>query len=82
MGTHICKKRKQRHSIQKIGRYYTGEWFENLYPGYSNYSEYRGSMHILYEQSGEMAEDGVRRPEGTVQILKKGPVHHQFVYDS
>ena len=22
--------------------HYTGEWFENLYPGYSNYSEYRG----------------------------------------
>ena len=30
-------------------RYFTGEWFENWYPGYSNYAEYRGSMHILYE---------------------------------
>ena len=58
-------------------RYYAGEWFENLYPGYSNYSEYRGSIHILYEQS-RMAEDGVRRPEGTVQTYKEA-VHHQFV---
>ncbi|MGB3727245.1 MAG: M14 family metallopeptidase [Glaciecola sp.] len=58
-------------------RYYTGEWFENWYPGYSNYAEYRGSMHILYEQS-RMAEDGVRRPEGTVQTYKES-VHHQFV---
>ena len=58
-------------------RYYTGEWFENLYPGYSNYAEYRGSVHILYEQS-RMAEDGVRRPEGTVQTYKES-VHHQFV---
>ncbi|TDF41519.1 peptidase [Alteromonadaceae bacterium M269] len=58
-------------------RYFTGEWFENWYPGYSNYAEYRGSMHILYEQS-RMAEDGVRRPEGTVQTYKES-VHHQFV---
>lgn len=58
-------------------RYYTGEWFENWYPGYSNYAEYRGSMHILYEQSN-MAEDGVRRPEGTIQTYKES-VHHQFV---
>ena len=62
---------------QRGWRYYTGEWFENLYPGYSNYAEYRGSMHILYEQS-RMAEDGVRRPEGTVQTYKES-VHHQFV---
>ena len=34
-------------------------------------------MHILYEQS-RMAEDGVRRPEGTVQSYKES-VHHQFV---
>ena len=58
-------------------RYYTGEWFENLYTGYSNYSEYRGSIHILYEQS-RMAEDGVRRPEGTVQTYAES-VHHQYV---
>ena len=57
--------------------YYTGEWFENLYPGYSNYSEYRGSVHILYEQS-RMAEDGVRRPEGTVQTYKES-VHHMYI---
>lgn len=62
---------------QKGWRYYTGEWFENWYPGYSNYAEYRGSMHILYEQS-RMAEDGVRRPEGTIQTYKES-VHHQFV---
>ncbi|AJP42478.1 peptidase [Alteromonas australica] len=58
-------------------RYYTGEWFENWYPGYSNYAEYRGTMHILYEQS-RMAEDGVRRPEGTIQTYREA-VHHQFV---
>ncbi|WP_100657893.1 M14 family zinc carboxypeptidase [Alteromonas flava] len=62
---------------QRSWRYYTGEWFENWYPGYSNYAEYRGSMHILYEQS-RMAEDGVKRPEGTVQTYMES-VHHQFV---
>jgi hypothetical protein len=62
---------------KKGWRYFTGEWFENWYPGYSNYAEYRGSMHILYEQS-RMAEDGVRRPEGTVQTYMES-VHHQFI---
>jgi len=62
---------------QRGWRYYTGEWFENWYPGYSNYAEYRGTMHILYEQS-RMAEDGVRRPEGTVQTYQES-VHHQLV---
>jgi len=62
---------------ERSWRYFTGEWFENWYPGYSNYAEYRGSMHILYEQS-RMAEDGVRRPEGTIQTYMES-VHHQFV---
>ena len=44
--------------------------------GYSNYSEYRGSMHILYEQS-RMVEDGVRRPEGLFRLINI--VYHQFV---
>ncbi|GGW95198.1 M14 family metallopeptidase [Alteromonas halophila] len=70
--------REQSAAFDQRGwRYYTGEWFENWYPGYSNYAEYRGSMHILYEQS-RMAEDGVRRPEGTVQTYLES-VHHQFV---
>ncbi len=58
-------------------RFYTGEWHEDLYPGYSFYVNFRGSMGILYEQS-RMAEDGVRRPEGTIQSYKES-VHHQFV---
>ena len=36
-----------------------------------------GTLGILYEQS-RMAEDGVRRPEGTIQSYKES-VHHQFV---
>jgi hypothetical protein len=58
-------------------RFYTGEWHEDLYPGYSFYVNFRGTLGILYEQS-RMAEDGVRRPEGTVQSYKES-VHHQFV---
>ena len=57
--------------------YYTGEWFENLYPGYSNYSEYRGSIHILYEQA-RTAEDGVKLLNGQVRTYKQS-VDHQFV---
>ena len=58
-------------------RFYTGEWHEDLYPGYSFYIQFRGSLGILYEQS-RMSEDGVRRPEGTIQSYKES-VHHQFV---
>ena len=58
-------------------RFYTGEWHEDLYPGYSFYVNFRGTLGILYEQS-RMAEDGVRRPEGTIQTYKES-VHHQFI---
>ena len=58
-------------------RFYTGEWHEDLFPGYSFYVTFRGTLGILYEQS-RMAEDGVRRPEGTIQSYKES-VHHQFV---
>ena len=58
-------------------RFYTGEWHEDLYPGYSFYISFRGTLGILYEQS-RMAEDGVRRPEGTIQSYKES-VHHQFI---
>ena len=58
-------------------RFYTGEWHEDLYPGYSFYANFRGTLGILYEQS-RMAEDGVKRPEGTIQSYKES-VHHQFV---
>ncbi len=58
-------------------RFYTGEWHEDLYPGYSFYVAFRGTLGILYEQS-RMAEDGVKRPEGTIQTYKES-VHHQFV---
>jgi len=62
---------------QKNWPYYTGEWFENLYPGYSNYAEYRGSVHILYEQA-RMAEDGVRQGNGRILTYQES-VHHQFL---
>lgn len=68
----------QAQAFDKNGwQYYTGEWFENLYPGYSNYAEYRGAVHILYEQA-RIAEDGVMRPEGTIVTYQEA-VHHQLV---
>ena len=58
-------------------RFYTGEWHEDLYPGYSFYVQFRGTLGILYEQS-RMAEDVVKRPDGTIQSYKES-VHHQYV---
>ncbi|MCX7552510.1 M14 family metallopeptidase [Marinicella sp. S1101] len=57
--------------------YFTGEWFENLYPGYSSYAEFRGSVHILYEQA-RIAEDGVRQANGRIVTYQES-VHHQLV---
>ncbi len=57
-------------------RYYTGEWNEEWYPGYSSsWAGFRGAVGILYEQAG-IAEDGVRRPEGTILTYRES-VHHQ-----
>lgn len=58
-------------------KYYTGEWFENLFPGYSNYAEYRGSIHILYEQA-RTAEDGIALANGTIRTYRDS-VDHQLV---
>lgn len=59
-------------------RYYSGEWNENWYPGYSDaWASFRGAVGILYEQAG-LAEDGVARPEGRVMTYREA-VHHQVV---
>ena len=57
-------------------RYYSGEWHEEWYPGYSSsWGSYRGAVGILYEQS-RRGDIGVRRPEGFVATYRNG-VHQQ-----
>ncbi|MCA9310072.1 MAG: hypothetical protein KDA21_02640, partial [Phycisphaerales bacterium] len=59
-------------------RYYTGEWNEEWYPGYSSsWAGYRGAVGILYEQAG-VSHVGMERPEGTVLTYRES-VHHQYV---
>lgn len=58
--------------------YYTGEWNDNWYPGYSDaWAQMRGSIGFLYEQA-RVAEDGVRRPNGTILSYRES-VHHQLL---
>ena len=58
--------------------YYTGEWNEEWYPGYSSsWAGFRGALGILYEQA-RVADWGVARPEGTVLTYRE-TVHHQVV---
>jgi hypothetical protein len=58
--------------------YYTGEWNDNWYPGYSDaWAQMRGSIGFLYEQA-RIAEDGVRRPNGTILSYRQS-VHHQLL---
>ncbi len=57
-------------------RYYTGEWADDWYPGYSNaWSAFRGAIGILYEQAG-VDWYGIKRPEGRVLTYRES-VHHQ-----
>ncbi len=59
-------------------RYYTGEWNEEWYPGYSgSWAALRGATDNLYEQA-RLITDGVRRPEGTIEAYREG-VHKQLV---
>lgn len=69
--------RDQAAAFDRLGLvYYTGEWHEEWYPGYSDgYASYRGAVGILYEQA-RIAEDGVRRPEGRILTYGQSVLHH------
>ena len=59
-------------------RYYTGEWNDDWYPGYSSsWSAMRGAVANLYEQAN-IGTDAVRRPEGTLEPYREA-VHKQLV---
>ncbi|MBL8760081.1 MAG: hypothetical protein JNL50_02145 [Phycisphaerae bacterium] len=59
-------------------RYYTGEWNDEWYPGYSgSWGNYRSAIGVLYEQASLIA-DGVRRAEGTIETYREA-VHKQVV---
>jgi hypothetical protein len=59
-------------------RYYTGEWSDDWYPGYSSsWSALRGAVANLYEQAA-IGTDAVRRPEGTLESYREA-VHKQLV---
>lgn len=52
-------------------RYYTGEWLEEWYPGYSSsWAPMRGAVAALYEQAS-IVSDAVRRPEGTLETYRE-----------
>ncbi|QKK03457.1 MAG: peptidase [Pseudomonadota bacterium] len=57
--------------------YYSGEWNENWFPGYSDaWAALRGAHGILYEQA-RVADDGVQRP--THLLSYRQSVHHQVL---
>lgn len=59
-------------------RYYTGEWNEGWYPGYSgSWAAMRGIVDNLYEQA-TIVSDAIRRPEGTLETYRES-VHKQLV---
>src|SRR5262249_47266670 len=59
-------------------RYYTGEWNEEQYPGYTgSWGTYRGAIDNLYEQAGGHT-DAVRKASGVLESYREA-VHHQLV---
>ena len=59
-------------------RYYTGEWADDWYPGYSNaWASFRGAIGVLWEQAG-VDWYGVKRAEGRVLTYRES-VHHQLL---
>ncbi|HVZ94060.1 MAG TPA: M14 family metallopeptidase [Phycisphaerales bacterium] len=69
----------QAEAFDKFGwRYYTGEWADNWYPGYSDaYASYRGAIGILDEQA-RIQEDGVRHANDQVETYREA-IHHNIV---
>lgn len=57
--------------------YYSGEWHEDWYPGYTDaWASMRGALGILYEQA-RIAEDGVQRHSNLLSYRQA--VHHQVI---
>ena len=58
--------------------YYTGDWNEEVYPGYgSSWGIYIGLVGILYEQSG--ADGSIVKKENGIITTYRETVHHQFI---
>ncbi len=58
--------------------YYTQEWYEEWYPGYTNaWASLQGAIGILYEQAGVNGA-AIKQPAGNVLTYREA-VRHQFV---
>ena len=58
--------------------YYTGEWYEEWYPGYTNaWANLKGAIGILYEQAG-LNGSSVRQAAGNEATYEEA-VHHNVV---
>jgi hypothetical protein len=74
----VFARRKAHDLDRQHWLYYTGEWNDNWYPGYSDaWAQMRGSIGFLFEQA-RVAEDGVRRPNRTILSYRES-VHHQLL---
>ncbi len=69
----------QARSFDRFGwSYYTGDWYEEWYPGYTNaWANLLGAVGILYEQAAVNAAS-VRQLGGTVLTYHEA-VHHHVV---
>jgi hypothetical protein len=74
----VQEKWSTRFAAQQGWRHYSGEWNDDLYPGYSgSNTTLRGSVFILYEQAHSGA-DGLRLENNRVRTYRQS-VHQQVV---
>ena len=55
--------------------YYSREWLDNWYPGYTDWISYTGAISILYEQAG-VDGSAIRRQDGSAMTYRESVHHH------
>ncbi len=55
--------------------YYSREWLDNWYPGYTDWISYTGAISILYEQAG-VDGSAIRRQDGSAMTFRESVHHH------
>jgi hypothetical protein len=71
--------KEQAAAFDRFGwSYYTQEWYEEWYPGYTNaWASLLGTIGLLYEQAA-LNGASLKKPSGEIETYRDA-VHHQYV---
>lgn len=61
---------------QRGWSYYSGDWYEEWYPGYTNaYASLRGTIGLLYEQAS-LDGSQIKKPSGEIETYTQAVAHN------